>query len=311
MLLIPQATVRELLDLDRLLDGLEGAFAELSAGRASVPTRIAARAPAGLLAAMPGYVGGVLASKLVTVFPGNHTAALPSHQAVILLFDAATGSPLAVMDGTHITAARTGAASALSTRLLARADSRVLAVLGAGVQGRSHVLAHLHVRDFQEIRIASRRRESAEQLAEAVGGRACATYEEAVDGADVVCFCTDASAPFSRPEWFRGGAHITSVGASAGGPELDGATVAVADVLAVEHRDAFRPYPGGAHELQGQDPDRAVELGEVISGARPGRTATAQLTVYKSMGHAVEDAVAANLVYEAARQAGAGSTFDL
>lgn len=311
MLLISQSTVRELLDLDELVSGLETAFAELSAGRASVPARIAARGSAGLLAAMPGFVGNVLTSKLVTVFPGNHAAGLPSHQAVILLFDPGTGSPLAVMDGTHITAARTGAASAVSTRLLARPDARLLAVLGAGVQGESHVRAHVRVRDFQEIRIASRRQENAERLAAAVGGRACATFEEAAAGADVICFCTDASTPFSRREWFREGAHITSVGASAGGPELDAATVAAADLLAVEHRDAFRPYPGGSHELQGQNPDRGVELGEIISGKHPGRTAAGQLTLYKSMGHAVEDAVAANLVYQAARKAGAGSTFEL
>jgi alanine dehydrogenase len=299
--------VRRLLDLDGLIERLAYAFVELSAGRASVPPRIAARSADGLLAAMPGYLSGILATKLVAVFPQNHGHGLPSHQALIALFDAVDGTPLAVMDGTHITAARTGAASALSTRVLARPDARVLAVLGAGVQGRSHLEAHARVRDFSEIRVASRDPDHAEKLAAEFGASVAPSFVEATRGADVVCFCTDASAPVSEPGWFRPGAHVTSVGASAGGPELDPATIRAADLLVVEHRDAFKPYPGGAHELQGLDPSAAAELGEVISGSRPGRTSPQQLTVYKSMGHAVEDAVAADLVYSAARAQGAGT----
>jgi alanine dehydrogenase len=311
LLLLSQADVRRLLDLDALIERLAAGFVELSAGRASVPPRIAARSADGLLGAMPGYVEGILATKLVSVFPHNHDRGLPSHQALIALFDAATGTPLAVMDGTHITAARTGAASALSTRVLARPDAHVLGVLGAGVQGRSHLEAHARVRDFSEIRVASRDPEHARLLAADFGALATESFAEAAAGADVVCFCTDATAPFSDPSWFRSGAHVTSVGSSAGGPELDPATIRAADLLVVEHRDAFKPYPGGAHELQGLDPDLAVELGEVISGSRPGRTSPVQLTVYKSMGHAVEDAVAADLVYRSARVQGAGTEVTL
>src|SRR6185503_9141404 len=139
MLVLTRAQVQELLDLDDLLDALERAFVELSAGRTSVPPRIAASTERGLLAAMPGYADGILEAKLVSVFAGNRE--LPSHQATISLFDEGTGEPLALMDGTEITAVRTGAASAVSTRALARPDARVLAVLGAGVQGRSHVEA--------------------------------------------------------------------------------------------------------------------------------------------------------------------------
>jgi len=256
---------------------------------------------------MPGYLDGILETKLVSVFPGNHEHGLPSHQALIALFDAETGTPLAVMDGTHITAARTGAATALSTRVLARPDARVLAVLGAGVQGRSHVLAHALVRDFSEVRIASRRPEHAEALAEELHATAAASLAEAAEGADVVCLCTDATTPVSERAWFKPGAHVTSVGSSAGGPELDPDTIRAADLLVVEHRDAFKPYPGGAHELQGLDPGSAAELGEVIAGTRRGRSGAGQLTVYKSMGHAVEDAVAADLVYLAARAEGAGT----
>jgi ornithine cyclodeaminase/alanine dehydrogenase-like protein (mu-crystallin family) len=311
LLFIPEADVRRLLDLDRLLDRLAAAFVELSAGRASVPPRIAARSDEGLLGAMPGYLDGILETKLVSVFPANHARGLPSHQALIALFDATTGTPLAVMDGTHITAARTGASSALSTRVLARSNARVLAVLGAGVQGRSHLEAHTRVRDFSEIRVASRDPEHARRLAADFDAVAVSTLEVAAGGADVVCFCTDATSPFSHPGWFAKGAHITSVGSSAGGPELDAGTIRAADLLVVEHRDAFKPYPGGAHELQGMDAAAAVELGEVIAGTRPGRTSNGQLTVYKSMGHAVEDAVAADLVYQAAVAEGAGTRVPL
>jgi len=255
---------------------------------------------------MPGYLSGILETKLVSVFPNNQDRSLPSHQALIALFDAEDGRPLAVMDGTHITAARTGAASAVSARHLARPDARVLAVLGAGVQGRSHLTALARVRDFSELRVASRDAKHAQRLAAEFGAQAAGSFEEAARGADVVCFCTDATSPVSDRAWFGPGVHVTSVGSSAGGPELDAETIRSADLLVVEHRDAFKPYPGGAHELQGLDPVVAAELGEVIAGVRPGRTSPEQLTVYKSMGHAVEDAVAADLVYRAARAAGVG-----
>jgi alanine dehydrogenase len=303
MLVLSQDEVRRLLDVDQLIDALAEAFAEVSAGRASVPPRVAAVVPErGLLAAMPGYAAGVLETKLVSVFPG----AEPSHEALIALFEAETGSPLAVIDGTYITATRTAAASALSTRLLAREDARVLAVLGTGVQARSHLDAVTRVRDFDEVRVAGRSRERAEALGVAVAD----SFEAAVRGADVVCACTDASSPVLRREWLVPGAHVTSVGASQGGPELDDATVR-AGVLAVESRVAFEPYPAGAHELQGLDPDGAVELGELVAGTRPGRASAEEITVYKSMGHAAEDAAAARLVYERALRDGAGAEVDL
>jgi ornithine cyclodeaminase/alanine dehydrogenase-like protein (mu-crystallin family) len=310
MLVLTRAQVRELLDVDLLLEALERAFTELSAGRASVPPRIAASTERGLLAAMPGYANGVLEAKLVSVFPDNHAAGLPSHQATIAVFDDETGTPLALMDGTEITAARTGASSAVSTRALARDDARVLAVLGAGVQGRSHIEAARRARDFDEIRVASRNAEHASALAEEVGGVAFDSFEEAVRGADVVCACTDASEPVLSAEWLGPGTHVTSVGASREGPELDRATL-TAGLLVVESRVAFEPYPAGAHELQGLDPESAVELGEVLAGTREGRTSPEQITVYKSMGHAVEDAAAAGLVYRRARAQGIGTEVEL
>ena len=303
MLVLNQDDVRRLLDVDELIDALADAFAEVSAGRTSVPPRVAAFVPErGLLAAMPGYAAGVLETKLVSVFPKHE----PSHQALIALFDAATGTPLAVMDGTHITATRTAAASALSTRLLAREDARVLAVLGTGVQARSHLDAVNRVRDFAEVRVAGRSRERADAL----DATAMDSFEAAVRGADVVCACTDAPEPVLRREWLAPGTHVTSVGAAKDGPELDDATVR-AGVLAVESRVAFEPYPAGAHELQGLEPDTAVELGELVAGTRPGRTSSDEITVYKSMGHAAEDAAAARLVYQRALREGAGTEVDL
>jgi alanine dehydrogenase len=297
MLVLSQEEVERLLDVDQLLDALERAFVELSAGRASVPPRIAAFSEHGLLGAMPGYVDGVLAAKLVTLFPDHE----PSHQALIAVFDAETGTPTAVMDGTHITAVRTGGGSAVATRALARGDARVLTILGAGVQGRSHLDAVGRVRDFQEVRIASRNPEHAHAFAEESGATAVETFEEAVAGADVVCACTSAAEPVLRRDWLDSGTHVTSVGSSMDGPELDRETV-TAGLLVIESRVAFQPPPAGSHELQGLDPSAAVELGEVLSGSHPGRTSNDEITVYKSMGHAVEDAAAAALVLERAKR---------
>jgi ornithine cyclodeaminase/alanine dehydrogenase-like protein (mu-crystallin family) len=308
MLVLTREQVRELLDLDALLDALERAFVELSAGRTSVPPRVAASTELGFLAAMPGYADGILETKLVSVFAGNRD--LPTHQATISLFDDEDGRPLALMDGTEITATRTGASSAVSIRALAREDARVLAVLGAGVQGRSHVAAARRVRDFDELRVASRNVEHARGLAGDVGAVAVDSFEEAVRGADVVCVCTDAPEPVLSAEWLAVGTHVSSVGVSREGPELDHATV-TAGLLVVESRVAFEPYPAGAHELQGLDPDSAVELGEVLAGTREGRSSPEQITVYKSMGHAVEDAAAAGLVYRQARERGIGTEVEL
>jgi ornithine cyclodeaminase/thiomorpholine-carboxylate dehydrogenase len=299
--------VERLLDLDDLVEALGDAFRALSEGKTSTPSRTAARGTAGLLGVMPGYVPGFgLEAKLVTVFGGNHRLGLPSHQALIALFDPETGSPLAVMDGTHITALRTAAASALSARLLARPASRVLAILGAGVQGAAHLQTLVRVVKFDEVRIASRDHDHAEALASRNPmARAMRSFEDAVRGADVVCCCTDAAAPVLHYQWLRAGAHVTSVGANFEGPELDDETIRRGRLF-VESRVAFEPPPAGASELAGLDPSLGAELGEVLSGAAPGRTSEEEITVYKSMGHAVEDAAAAWLVYRRAVAQGAG-----
>jgi alanine dehydrogenase len=323
MLLISRDEVRELLDLDALIDRLAVAMADLSAGQASMPPRIAAMVPEqdGLVAAMPGYVpsAGALACKLVSLFPGNAGTAVPTHQALIAVFDPVTGSPVAVVDGTEITATRTAACSALSARLLAREDAAVLAVLGTGVRARVHARALPRVRPIREIRVAGRDPAKAQALAGELAAetgldvRAADSFADAVGDADIVCATTAAEEPVVRRPWLRAGTHVTSVGFNARGREVDDATVADA-LVCVESRSAvLAPLPAGSTDLI--EPIRAgvigedhihAELGELVLGTRPGRTSPEQITLYKSVGVAVQDAMAAALVLEAARERGAG-----
>jgi alanine dehydrogenase len=310
VLVLTRAEVETALDVDDLIDALARAFVEVSAGRASVPPRLAAFAPTGFLGAMAAHVDGTLASKLVSVFAGNGDRGLPSHQALVAIFGAEDGRPLAVMDGTHITAVRTAAASALATRRLARADAAVLAVLGAGVQSRLHLEVVRRVRDFRTIRVANRSHDKAEKLAAEFGATVADSFEEAVREADVVCACTDSPTPVLEQSWLAPGAHVTSVGYASEGGELDAATVR-AGLLVVESRVALEPPPAGAAELQGLDAAEVVELGEILAGTHPGRTSADQITVYKSMGHAAEDAAAGRLVYERALADGLGTKIGL
>jgi ornithine cyclodeaminase/alanine dehydrogenase-like protein (mu-crystallin family) len=288
--------VARALDPDALLEALASAFADVSQGRASVPARIAAFAPAGLLGAMVAYVPslGVLAAKLVSVFAKNQT--LPTHQAVVVAFDPESGTPLAIMDGTEITAQRTAAASALATKLLARPDARVLAVVGTGVQALWHARHVRRVRPFQEVLIAGRDPGRAAALAREVAPARAVSIDYAVHAADVICATTHSKEPLVHARLVRPGTHVCSVGLNDGGSEIDPALFEGA-LLAVESRKAaFAPSPAGARELQGRDPAQAVELGELVARSRTGRTSPDQVTLYKSVGIAAEDAAAASLV---------------
>jgi ornithine cyclodeaminase len=312
VIVLSHEEVRELLDLDELVDALAAAHAELSAGEASMPPRIAAFAQNdGLLGVMPAYLPSAgLACKLVTLFPRNRDR--HTHQALICLFDEENGTPVALMDGTYITATRTAAGSALATRLLAREDARVLAILGAGVQAHAHAKALGRVREFTEIRVASRDRTNAEQLAEQIGGKAVASWEEALHGADVVAATTHSAEPIVKREWLSPGVHVNSVGANPSGRgEVDAATIAEA-LVAVESREStLAPPPAGAAEFSEGDHVDVVELGELVSGRRPGRTSPEQITLYKSVGVAVQDAAAAALVLAAARERSVGHEIEL
>jgi len=315
VIFLSEADVRELLDLDQLVDALADAHRDLSAGAASMPPRIAAMVQErqGLLGVMPAYLPSAgLACKLVTLFPQNtdrHT-----HQAVIVVFDPENGTPLALMDGTYITATRTAAGSALATRLLAREDANVLGLLGTGVQARSHARALPRVRAFTEIRVASRDRAKAEALAEEIGphARAVSSYEEAIRNADVIAATTHSTEPIVRREWLSPGVHVNSVGLNPAGREVDEQTVADA-LLVVESREsALTPPPAGAPELVGISPaDVHAELGELVAGTKPGRSSRDEITLYKSVGVAVQDVAAAALVLAAAKGRSLGRAIEL
>src|SRR2546423_12267213 len=207
MLVLSRREVEELLDLDALLDALAAAHAELSAGDASLVPRVGAFAADGILGAMVGYAPSAgLGCKLVTLFPENRDR--PTHQAAIALFDPATGTLAALMDGTYITAMRTAPAAALATRLLARPDARVLAILGTGVQSRSAQEMFPRARDFAEVRVAGR-----------------GEFEEAVRGADVVHATTASPEPVVPYAWLSPGTHVSSVAYGAGGSAVDAADV--------------------------------------------------------------------------------------
>jgi alanine dehydrogenase len=312
VILLSEAEVRDLLDLDALIDALAGAHRELSEGKASMPPRIAAFAErSGLLGAMPAYLPSAgLACKLVTLFPENRDR--HTHQALICLFDSTNGTPVALMDGTYITATRTAAGSALATRLLAREDARVLAILGAGVQARTHADALGRVRRFDEIRVASRDVARAQRLADELGAEVAGSWEDAVRGADVVAATTHATEPIVLRDWLSPGVHVNSVGSNpSGSGEIDAAIVRDA-LVAVEYREStLAPPPAGASEFRGGAPPDAVELGELVSGARQGRTSPEQITLYKSVGVAVQDAAAAALVLAAAKERSIGREIEL
>jgi ornithine cyclodeaminase len=321
VLVLDRQTVEELLDAGALVDAVAAAMADVSAGRASMPPRVAAEVGhAGILAAMPGYSPtlGVLCAKLVSVFPGNAGTDVPTHQGLVAVFDPATGTPVALLDGEAVTAARTAAGSALSVRLLARPDARVLAVLGTGVQAGAHARAVCAVHDFSEVRVAGRDAGKAARLAAdlataGVPARGAASLPEAMRGADVVCAATSSREPVVRREWVEPGTHITSVGFVATGREVDDATIADSLVVVEDRAAVLAPFPSGSFDLI--DPVRrgvisaehvSTEIGDLLLGRHPGRTSGDQITLYKSVGVAVQDAAAAAVVLNAAERRGMG-----
>lgn len=317
MLVLNREQVESLLDTDALIAALAPAMAELSAGRVSMPQRVAAQVQevSGLLGVMPAYLAAsqTLSCKLVSVFPRNGASKLPTHQAVVLLFDAGNGAPKALMDGASITALRTAAGSALATRLLARADAEVLLVIGTGVQALSHARAILRVRKIKELRVAGRdaraRADFARGLSEELGMevKSFPIGWDAFAGAHIVCAATHAEEPVVKGEWLAPGMHVNSVGLNAKGREVDAAAVQRALVVVESRQAALAPPPSGANELQGAEVH--AEIGELVAGTRPGRSSPDQVTLYKSVGVAVQDAVAAQLVYDAALKGGIGTGF--
>jgi ornithine cyclodeaminase/alanine dehydrogenase-like protein (mu-crystallin family) len=310
MLLLNREEILSLLNPAELMTALEDGFRALSSGQLDVPSRSQIRTAEGALLVMPASMPGrEMSVKLVSVF--HHNTNIPSHQALIALFDAQNGSPLALLDGTSITTLRTAACSMISVRLLARPDAKVAAVIGLGVQGQSHAKMLAELGRFEKIFMnGSNERQATSQLTGGELIQFIPSIAQAAAEADVICLCTSAAEPVLESSWLKTGVHITSVGYNPPGSEL-GRELAGSGRLFVESRRAFEPVPSGCAELQGLDPQLGTELGEVLLGTRPGRLSTDERTIYKSMGHAMEDAVAANLVYRLARQRGVGKELSL
>ena len=302
VLVLSETEVMDLLDPGELLDGLADGFRALAAGEVQAPERPAITVPGkGFSLAMPAWMAGRnITVKIVNVFEGNLASGLPNHIALITLFDPASGMPVCVMDGTFITGIRTAGSAVLSVRELARGDARVATIVGAGVQGREHLKLLPLVRDFAEIRIASLYADDAERLAR-LHPRASAVIdiEAAVRSSDVVCLASHAYEPVIESGWVRPGTHVTSVGYAPPNGEMP-RDLARRATLYVETPDAFKAPPVGCGELAGLDPTTGIPLGDMLAGRRPGRLSEAQITVYKAMGCAMEDMVAAHLVYEKA-----------
>ena len=316
VLVLSEHDVRAHLPMSDCIDAMADVLAALTRGELFQPLRFVVRPPgaAGLMGFMPAHRGGpapAFSLKEIVVAPGNPARGLDAHQGAVLLHDGETGELRAILNASPVTEIRTAAVSAVATRALARPGAGTVAILGAGVQARSHVEAMRCVLDDPEIRIWSRTAASAQALARETGARACATVEEALAGAGVVCTTTSAREPVLRREWLAPGAHVNAVGSSVPSTrELDTATVAAASLF-VDRRESTLNEAGDylfpAREgAIGPEHIRA-ELGEVLTGAHPGRTAETELTIFKSLGLAVEDLAAAELAVGRARAAGAGT----
>ncbi len=308
--------VRAVLPMAELIDAIEAAVAAFSAGRVNQPVRTVLETPGGFFASMPAFLGSTpaMGAKLVTVFHHNADKGLPTHLATIVLLDPATGALLAVMDGRFITEARTGAASAVAARYLARQESSVLAIIGSGVQARSHLEALSLVRTFTEVRCWSPTAANARKFASESSGhpvRAAESAEAAVRGADVIVLVTASNTPVIQDAWVKPGACVISVGACRPNQrEMDPDLVARGR-LVVDSRAAALKESGdvvqGIREGRFGEDHIAAELGQVVADPKLGRTAEDQVTIFKSLGMAVEDVAAADLAYQRAGKLAKGA----
>lgn len=327
LIILTQRDVVELLSMTDCIDVMGRALGALTRGESILPLRTVMKLPSGkdFFAVMPAFVGShgvtpsAMGAKVITVFPGNHGTLLDSHQGAVLLLDAATGSVQALLDASSITAIRTAAVSGLATRHLARATADDLAILGSGVQARSHLEAIAIVRPLRRIRIWSRDAARAKRLANSISGSASIevmpNVEAAVHGASIICTTTASAEPVLRGEWIADGAHVNAIGASTPkSRELDTAAI-VRSSLFVDRResalseagDILIPIAEGAIK-----PSHIVaELGEVVTGRHPGRKNDKEVTVFKSLGLAVEDIAAAQFVYARAVERSIGTVVDL
>ena len=325
VVVLTAAEVTALLPMPVCIDAMAQAFTSLCRGEAHQPLRLVFRPPraAGIMAFMPAYQGTsppVFGLKAIGIFPGNAARQMDTHQGAVALFDGETGELRALMNGAAITAIRTAAVSALATRLLAREDAGDLALIGSGTQARTHLEALACVRPLRRVRVASRSLERARRFAEEMSGagrilvEAMPSVEEAVRGADLIVLATDAAEPVVKREWISAGTHLNAVGASLPTRrEVDSATMASARLF-VDRRESTTNEAGDyliplAEGAIAKDHIRA-ELGEVLTGARPGRETRDEITLFKSLGLAIEDLAAAAAVCERALASGVGASVE-
>jgi ornithine cyclodeaminase len=272
---------------------------------------------------MPAYIEqpARLGAKLVTVFNENHARGLPSHLATIVLLDPETGALLALMDGRYITESRTAAVSAVSVRHLSRADASTMAIIGSGVQARSHLEAYAEVRTLRDVRVWSPNARSRERFVDEMSGHVAArlksspSAEQAVAGADLIVLATSSPSPVIEDAWVSPGAHVVSVGACRPDQREMPPLLLKRSRLFVDSRAAALLESGdvvlGISERHFDEQHVAGELGDVVLGRVQGRTADEQVTVFKSLGMAVEDVVSADLVLRRALETGAGTELTL
>ena len=323
--LLTEDQVRTLLPISDLISAMEAAVARFSAGEVIQPARtvltIGPTQP--YFGLMPAYIEqpARLGAKLVTIFNENHSRGLPSHLATITLFDAETGALIALMDGRYITEMRTAAVSAVSARHLSQPSAATLGIIGSGVQARSHLEAYVEVRGLEDVRVWSPQPRNRERFVEemttrvAARIRAAATAEEAVRGADLIVLATSCEQPVIDEKWVDPGAHVVSVGACRPTQREMAPPLVAKGRLFVDSKAAALVESGdvviGIREGLFDSSHVAGELGEVVLGRVDGRTHPDEITIFKSLGMAVEDIVAADLVLRRASESGAGTELSL
>lgn len=320
MRILSEADVRAAVDMPAAIEAMREAFSTLSAGEAIVPVRLGLETEFGVSLFMPAYMkpSGHAGAKVVSVNPGNAEAGLPAIHAVVLVLDPVTGCPLALMDGTWLTALRTGAIGGLAADLLARECAEVVALFGAGVQARTQLAAVRCVRDIREVRIVSPSGSSADELAaelEGVEARRVDDSAEAIAGADIVIAATNSSTPVFEGARIEAGTHVTGVGSfTTDMREVDTDLILRARVI-VDQRDAIMEEAG---DIVGPIRDGAVsesvmaaEIGEILLGQAEGRRDAEEITFFKSVGNAVQDLAVAARVLEVAERDGLGVVVDL
>ncbi len=332
LLVLSGQDVHALLGYNDCAEAMRGALSALASGRAQQPLRtvIAPDGAAGLMALMPSYLTresgpgsdreSVYGLKAICITPANPAAGLDTHQGVVLLSSGTTGEPLALLNASAVTEIRTAAVSVVATELLARPDADQLAVIGTGVQARAHILALDGARRLSQIRVAGRDPGRGEQFAASFDGQtsvpvtACPSAREAVAGASIIVTATSSAQPVLSRDWIAPGTHINAIGACLPHQrELDTATVA-AGVLFADRRESLLAESGD-YVLAAADgavtPDRVrAELGGILTGSATGRASADEITIFESLGLAIEDLAAARRVYELAIENGAGNWTD-